>query len=108
MITLTENAEKAVRRFIKGSATPKAGLRLAVTGGGCSGYQYDMTLEPDPLEGDAVIVCSNGLRLFIDGASVPLLSGSTMDFVDSMAGSSFTFHNPNAAASCGCGKSFSA
>lgn len=108
MITLTENAEKAVRRFIKGSATPEAGLRLAVTGGGCSGYQYAMTLEPAPFEGDEVIVCRNGLRVFIDGASVALLSGSTMDFVDSMADSGFTFHNPNASAACGCGKSFSA
>lgn len=108
MITLTERAVKAVRRFIKGSATPDAGLRLAVTAGGCSGFQYDMSLHPEPLEGDTVIDCGNGLRVFIDAASLPLIQGCTVDFVDSMSGSGFTFVNPNATASCGCGKSFAA
>jgi iron-sulfur cluster assembly accessory protein len=108
MITLTEKAVRAVRRFIKGSATPSAGLRLAITGGGCSGFQYDMSLHEAPLEGDAIIECGNGLQVFIDAASVPLIQGCTVDFVDSMAGSGFTFTNPNATASCGCGKSFSA
>ena len=108
MVTLTEQAVKAVRRFIRGSGTPTAGLRLSITGGGCSGYQYAMSVEPAPAEGDAVIECGNGLQVFIDGASMPLLQGATIDFVDSMSGSGFTFQNPNAGASCGCGKSFSA
>jgi iron-sulfur cluster assembly accessory protein len=108
MVTLTDKAVKAVRRFIKGSGTPEAGLRLAITGGGCSGYQYAMSVQAMPSEGDTVIACGNGLQLFIDGASMPLLQGATIDFVDNLIESGFTFHNPNAAASCGCGKSFSA
>jgi len=107
MVTFTERAVKAVRRFIKGSGTPHGGLRLAITGGGCSGYQYAMSVEPQPAAGDAVVQCGQ-LQVFIDGASRPLLEGATIDFVDNLSGSGFTFHNPNATASCGCGKSFSA
>lgn len=108
MISLTENAVKAVRRFIKGSATPQAGLRLTITGGGCSGFQYEMDLDEAPAEGDTVIECGKGLRVFIDKQSAPLLDGVTIDFVDSLAGSNFTFENPNASSTCGCGSSFSA
>lgn len=108
MITLTENAVKAVRRFIRGSDTPDAALRITITGGGCSGLQYEMSLEPEAGASDAVIECGNGLRVLVDAESQPLLKGMTMDFVDSLAGSGFTFTNPNASGTCGCGNSFSA
>lgn len=107
MVEFTERAAKAVRRFVRGSATPEAGLRLAITGGGCSGFQYDMRVELSPAPGDTVIACGQGIRVFIDGASMPLLQGATIDFVDTLAHSGFTFTNPNAADCCGCGKSFS-
>ncbi len=107
MLTLTPSAHKAVRRFIKGSANPVAGLRIAVTGGGCSGLQYALSLE-ESARGDDVSVDCDGVTILLDPDSVPLLAGITVDFQDSMTGNGFTFTNPNAAASCGCGKSFSA
>lgn len=107
MLTLTESAQKAIGRFIKGSDNPVAGLRIAVTGGGCSGMQYGMSLE-ESLNPDDTVVESGGLKIFVDPYSAPLLQGVTVDFVDSMEGSGFRFDNPNASASCGCGNSFSA
>jgi iron-sulfur cluster assembly accessory protein len=107
MIILTDNAQKAISRFIKGADTAVDGLRISVTGGGCSGMQYGMALEATA-KGDDTIVEVAGLKIFIDPYSAPLLKGVTVDFLDSMEGSGFKFDNPNASASCGCGNSFSA
>jgi len=107
MLTFTESAQKAISRFIKGSDTPVAGLRISVTGGGCSGMQYGMALE-EGAKDDDVVVEAGSLTIFVDPHSAPLLQGVTVDFLDSMEGSGFKFDNPNASASCGCGKSFSA
>ncbi|MES9960320.1 MAG: iron-sulfur cluster assembly accessory protein [Sedimenticola sp.] len=107
MLTLTESAQKAVTRFIKGSETPVSGLRISVTGGGCSGMQYGMSLE-EQAKGDDTVVEVGELKIFVDPASAPLLDGITVDFLETMEGSGFKFENPNATASCGCGKSFSA
>lgn len=105
MITLTDSAIAAVNRFIESSDKTIAGLRIKVDGGGCSGFQYGLKLEDELGEGDAVHEIQ-GLTMLIDEASAPLLQGVTVDFVDSMEGSGFKFENPNATASCGCGKSF--
>ncbi|MGD8909100.1 MAG: iron-sulfur cluster assembly accessory protein [Chromatiales bacterium] len=107
MITLTENAQKAISRFIKGADTPVEGLRISVAGGGCSGMQYGMALE-EAAKSDDIILQVGSLMIFIDPYSVPMLKGVTVDFLDSMEGSGFKFDNPNATASCGCGNSFSA
>ncbi|MDD3517475.1 MAG: iron-sulfur cluster assembly accessory protein [Chromatiales bacterium] len=107
MLTLTDSAIKAVSRFIKGSADPVGGLRVMITGGGCSGFQYSMRLEEAPAADDAVVDCG-GVQIYVDPMSAPLLSGVTVDFVDAIDGAGFKFHNPNASASCGCGNSFSA
>jgi iron-sulfur cluster assembly protein len=107
MITLTEKAQKAISRFIKGAETPVEGLRISVTGGGCSGMQYGLELE-ETAKGDDTVVELGSLKIFIDPYSAPLLKGVTVDFLDSMEGSGFKFENPNASASCGCGNSFSA
>ena len=107
MLTLTASAEKAIGRFIKGAESPVAGMRISVTGGGCSGMQYALALEESAKANDTVIECGN-VNIFVDPLSVPLLQGVTVDFLDSMEGSGFKFTNPNAAGSCGCGKSFSA
>lgn len=107
MITLTANAVKAVSRFVQGSETPVAGLRVSVTGGGCSGFQYAMQLEAQAGPDDTVVDYDE-VKVFIDPASAPLLQGVTLDFVDSIEGAGFKFENPNAKASCGCGSSFSA
>jgi iron-sulfur cluster assembly accessory protein len=107
MITLTENAQKAIGRFIRGAESPVQGLRISVTGGGCSGMQYGLALEESP-NNDDTIIDVDGLKLFVDPYSAPMLNGVTVDFLDSMEGSGFKFDNPNAKASCGCGNSFSA
>jgi iron-sulfur cluster assembly accessory protein len=107
MLTLTDNAHKAISRFIKGSDTPVEGLRISVTGGGCSGMQYAMTLEESANSEDTVIEIKD-LKVFVDPLSAPMLQGVSVDFLDSMQGSGFKFDNPNAKASCGCGNSFSA
>ncbi|MCG7918576.1 MAG: iron-sulfur cluster assembly accessory protein [Candidatus Thiodiazotropha taylori] len=107
MLTLTENAQKAISRFIMGSETPVGGLRISVTGGGCSGLQYGMALEESANDEDAVIEIDE-LKIFVDPLSAPMLNGVTVDFLDSMEGSGFKFDNPNATNSCGCGNSFSA
>ena len=106
MITLTERAAKAARRFIRGSGEQGEALRLAVSGGGCSGFQYDMSIE-GAVGADDIVVEAHGVKVYLDPASAQLLQGVTVDFVDTLTESGFTFHNPNASASCGCGKSFS-
>lgn len=107
MLTLTENAQAAVARFMQSAEEPITGLRIAVTGGGCSGMQYGMSLEAAS-KSDDVIVEFGELKVFVDPISVPMLAGVTVDFLDGMDGSGFKFENPNATASCGCGQSFSA
>lgn len=107
MITMTDKAAKAASLFIKGSDTPTGGLRIAITGGGCSGYTYNLSIEADANADDKVVEHGK-IKVFLDPSSAPLLDGVTIDFVESLDGSGFTFINPNASASCGCGKSFSA
>ncbi len=106
MITLTEKATRAVSRFIR-SEKGATGLRLRVTGGGCAGLHYEMQLENAPEKNDTIVE-QNSIKIFVDPQSAAMLEGLTIDFVDTMLESGFTFHNPNASASCGCGKSFSA
>ncbi|MDO6682727.1 MULTISPECIES: iron-sulfur cluster assembly accessory protein [unclassified Oceanobacter] len=107
MITMTDSAISAVRRFMQSSEAPMAGLRIKVEGGGCSGFQYGMKLEENVTQGDEVLDFS-GLTVLVDENSAALLEGVTVDFVDGFEGSGFKFENPNASNSCGCGKSFSA
>ena len=105
MITLTEKAISAVGRFIAGSQTPTAGLRIEVTDGGCSGYQYGLKLEGSHTPEDTIIDCGE-VQVFIDPGSLPMLDGMSVDFLDTIDGSGFKFTNPNAAKSCACGTSF--
>lgn len=107
MINLTPSAISAVEKFIKGSGAPVAGLRIAISGGGCSGFQYGMSLEQAKNEDDTVLEYGS-VTLLVDPLSAPLLEGVTVDFVDSLNGSGFKFANPNASSSCACGSSFSA
>jgi iron-sulfur cluster assembly accessory protein len=107
MVTLTDNAIKAVNRFITGSDGAAQGLRIQISGGGCSGFQYGMKLEPEAAPEDTVIEY-DGVKVFIDPASLPMITGAIIDFVDSLEGSGFKFTNPNAKSSCSCGSSFSA
>ena len=81
-------------------------LRVAVEGGGCSGFQYDIKLEEKESEGDTVFN-KNGAKVVIDSTSLEFLSGATIDFSEELIGAKFIIENPNATSSCGCGTSFS-
>ncbi len=105
MIILTEKATKAVRRFMRTSEDPINGLRIAVTGGGCSGLQYDLKLKDAP-ESEDLIWDANGVPIYVDPISATMLTGVQIDFIESLTGSGFKFTNPNASASCACGSSF--
>lgn len=106
MLNLTESAQVAVSRFMTGAEEPVNGLRIAVTGGGCSGMQYSMALEKESSQDDTIVECGD-IQVFIDPQSLPLLQDVTVDFLDTMDGSGFKFVNPNATNTCGCGSSFS-
>ncbi len=101
-------SEAAARRVlaIQAHDPTTAGLRVAVLGGGCSGFQYDITLAQGPADDDLVIE-DFGAKLFVDQVSIPLLAGSVVDWTDELIGASFKVKNPNAVSSCGCGVSFS-
>ncbi len=104
-ITLTDAAAKRIREILA-DEEGKTALRLAVQGGGCSGFQYDFQIVEGPEPGDEVIE-KDGAMLVIDPESLPFLLGATVDFEDTLAGSRFVVDNPNATSSCGCGVSFS-
>lgn len=80
-------------------------LRVAVAGGGCSGFQYDIRL--DHVEDDDLVLEGGGQKVVVDPVSLPYLAGATIDFADELIGSRFVIDNPNASSSCGCGTSFS-
>ena len=105
MIQLTETAAGAVSSAIASSSTPIRGLRVTVQSGGCSGMQYQMGLV-ESAQAEDISCESHGVRIFVDPASVALISGTTIDFIDSLEGSGFAFDNPQAKSKCGCGKSF--
>lgn len=105
MINLTNNALNAVRGVI--STSGASGLRITVESGGCAGFKYIMGLANERKSDDTVIE-RDGVKLFVDNDSHQYLAGTTIDFVLAQEeGSGFTFDNPNAKASCTCGKSFS-
>ena len=106
MITLTPDAIAKVKAILL-EQKQEAGLRIAVLGGGCSGFQYQMTLEKESKEDDKVIDME-GLKVFIDSRSMLYLSGTEVDYIDGENGSGFKFDNPNAKDACGCGESFEA
>jgi len=107
VITVTEPAAARVRQVIQEHGLPDgAGLRVAATSGGCSGLNYDVRIVPAGEPGDEPTDVA-GVRVWVDPASAPALNGLTVDWVSSMTESRFTFQNPNARGTCGCGVSFS-
>ncbi|WP_137043017.1 iron-sulfur cluster assembly accessory protein [Pseudolabrys sp. FHR47] len=105
MIALTQEATTAVKAAMMRAGRTYGGLRIMVTSGGCAGYKYILGLDAEPHADDAVIE-AQGIKLFIDPESQPVLDGMQIGFVESIEGSGFTFDNPNVASKCGCGKSF--
>lgn len=104
-ITLTDRAAKRIARIVE-SEGDGVMLRVAVQGGGCSGFQYGFTLD-DLRNDEDLVLEKHGAKVLIDPVSVTYLAGSEIDYVDDLIGSSFKINNPNATASCGCGTSFS-
>ncbi len=108
MINLTEKAANEVRRLIEiQNLSSETGLRVGVSGGGCSGLSYSLNFDTQEKEKDKIWE-SNGVKILVDSKSYLYLVGTTLDYKDGLNGSGFTFSNPNASQSCGCGSSFSA
>ncbi|MGE0027972.1 MAG: HesB/IscA family protein [Thermoleophilia bacterium] len=106
MVTLTAEAKDKLRSLIASAGDPETGLRVQVVPGGCSGFEYDLSLA-SPADGDEV-VDGDGVRVIVDRFSVPYLLGVELDYEEGFQGAGFLINNPNASASCGCGKSFQA
>ncbi len=103
-ITLSPSAAARVGAIATKQGKP-AILRLAVDGGGCSGFQYRFAMEEKP-EADDAITETDGVRLVVDPVSLDLVAGCVVDYVESLGGAAFKVENPNATAGCGCGSSF--
>lgn len=101
---VTDRAFARLAEIAEASGDTKA-LRVAVEGGGCSGFQYDIRLD-DPAEDD-VIFEKDGMKVLVDSVSLPFLSNAVIDFSEELIGARFVVENPNASSSCGCGISFS-
>ncbi|MED5579719.1 MAG: iron-sulfur cluster insertion protein ErpA [Nitrospinota bacterium] len=106
-ITITENASKKVVELLKTEDKEGHGLRVSVTDGGCSGHNYGLFFD-EKSNPDDKIYESKGFNIFVDPQSDMLLSGTQIDYLDSLEGSGFKINNPNATGTCGCGKSFTA
>jgi iron-sulfur cluster assembly protein len=108
MVTVTEKAASKIKELM---AEEQEGgvsvLRVAIQGGGCSGFQYALGFDRGPQDGDNEIEM-HGVKVVIDPFSAPYLTGSEIDFVDALMGAGFAINNPNVTAACGCGSSFQA
>jgi iron-sulfur cluster insertion protein len=105
-VAISESAAKRVAFLKVQEKAADAFLRIAVSGGGCSGFQYGFSFDDTRLDGDQVFE-RDGVQVVVDDTSLDLLNGAEIDFVEDMMGASFQIRNPNAASACGCGNSFS-
>ena len=106
MIQLTDQAIEKAKNLMVSNNKAGCGLRIGISGGGCSGLSYKMDFEEKPGEGDRVFELS-GLKVFVDPKAYLYLNNITIDYHSDMMSSGFTFNNPNAKTTCGCGTSFS-
>jgi iron-sulfur cluster assembly protein len=104
IVSLTPSAASKIRELME-QESDVAVLRVAIEGGGCSGFQYGLGFDRGPVEGDHEFVCE-GVRVVVDPFSAPYLSGAQVDYLETIQESGFKIDNPNAVASCGCGHSF--
>ncbi len=105
-IVLTESAARRIAMLKAQEQAENAFLRIAVSGGGCSGFQYGLSFD-DQRNDDDFVFERDGIVVVVDDVSLGLLNGAEVDFVEDLMGASFQIRNPNAASSCGCGNSFS-
>ena len=103
-VTVSTRAVRRIAAILAAEDHPTM-LRLAVTGGGCSGFQYNFALDESRMDDDLFIE-EGGARILIDPVSLDFLAGAEIDFTDDLIGQAFKVNNPNATASCGCGTSF--
>jgi len=104
-VSMTESAASKVKSLMEMDENKDLKLRIFVSGGGCSGFEYGFTFDDDVKENDTVVE-SHGVPLLVDQMSMDMLDGSEVDYQTSLQGESFVIKNPNAASTCGCGKSF--
>ncbi len=107
ILLFTDNAANKVKELIEEEGNPELKLRVFVTGGGCSGFQYGFTFDEEVNEDDTTME-KNGVMLLIDPMSYQYLLGAEIDYSEGLEGSQFVIRNPNATSTCGCGSSFSA
>lgn len=108
MVTVTESAATKIRQLLAEEPDGELSvLRIAIEGGGCSGFQYALGFDRGPQDGDNEVE-QHGVRVVIDPFSAPYLAGSEIDYVDALMGAGFAINNPNVQAACGCGSSFQA
>ena len=105
-IVVTENAARRIAALRIQEEAQKAFLRISVSGGGCSGFQYGLSFD-EQRNADDFVFERDGVAVVVDDVSLGLLNGAEVDFVEDLMGASFRINNPNAASSCGCGNSFS-
>jgi len=105
-VSISEACASRVKVLIASEGDPALMLRVIVDGGGCSGFQYRFKLDKDTADDDRVFA-DHGVRVVIDEASLELLDGSVIDYVEDLMAAAFTIRNPNATSTCGCGTSFS-
>jgi iron-sulfur cluster insertion protein len=105
-IIVTDNAARRIAALKEEEEVRDVFLRIAVSGGGCSGFQYGFSFDAERREDD-VLFEKDGVGIIVDEVSLTLLDGAEIDFVEDLMGASFQIRNPNAASSCGCGNSFS-
>lgn len=105
-VTLTDTAISKLAALMAEEAEPQA-LRIAVTGGGCSGFQYALGFDTEQHDDDLIFEHSGGVKVVVDETSAEYLKGAVVDFQDGLNGKGFAIENPNSTGSCGCGQSFS-
>jgi iron-sulfur cluster assembly accessory protein len=104
-MVFTDSAARKVKLLVEEEANDDLMLRVFVTGGGCSGFEYGFTFDED-LEDDDTVIGNQGVKLVVDALSFQYLAGAQVDFKEDLQGSRFVVTNPNAATTCGCGNSF--
>ena len=107
LLVFTDMAATKVGELIREEGNPNLKLRVFVSGGGCSGFQYGFTFDENEEEGDTCVV-TQGVKLVVDPMSYQYLAGAEIDYKEDLEGAQFVIRNPNATTTCGCGSSFSA
>ncbi|WP_240696198.1 iron-sulfur cluster insertion protein ErpA [Candidatus Macondimonas diazotrophica] len=105
-LLFTDAAASKVRQLLEEENNPALKLRVFVSGGGCSGFQYGFTFDDHEIEGDTRVT-NSGVVLLVDATSIHYLQGAEIDYAEGLEGERFVIRNPNATTTCGCGSSFS-